>query len=172
MSERLSPERLAEIRKASVYSGAFRELLDHADAQQAEIDRLTEWRNAVSGAIKTAPYFESGEWGGDKECWGYHVKQVDWLIRETDRIESQAAVLREALSVQRACDASGACSDCQRKQAVLADTEAAAKAHDQRERLAGAREYDERLGNAIDWDTDTADLMHDVLAGMEREAGQ
>jgi hypothetical protein len=60
---------------------------------QAEVDRLrselaTEqaWHKAVSGAIKCAPWFEKGEWAGDKEGWGYHLEMVGYLIREGERL--------------------------------------------------------------------------------------
>lgn len=93
---RLSPERL-EYALGYLHVAAnpvMHEIADYIVFQQAEIARLTEWRNAVSGAIKTAPYFEAGEWGGDKEGWGYHLEQVGWLIRERGRLQAQVAAAR------------------------------------------------------------------------------
>ncbi len=61
---------------------------NEADALKAQLAAAHEWREAVSGAIKCAPWFEKGEWGGDKEGWGYHVEMVGWLIREGARLDA------------------------------------------------------------------------------------
>lgn len=59
-------------------------------SHEVEATRLREWRNAVSSAIKCAPWFEKGEWGGDKEGWGYHLEMVGFLIREIERLQAIA----------------------------------------------------------------------------------
>lgn len=135
MSERLSPERLAEIRDWPRWTAhvtylceCLRDALGHA--QQAEIDRLAghvaTYRAAVEGAVEF----------GDR----YLTDHERELCRLGD------------------------------------DTEAAAKAHDQRLRLEGAREFvaachdrwDERhdAGNNPDFRW----IVSDVLADMERQA--
>ncbi len=63
-----------------------------------ERDRLQEWRDSVSGAIKNIPEFHSGEWGGDKEGWGYHFEVVNWLVRERDRLQDERAVLQQRMN--------------------------------------------------------------------------
>lgn len=78
--------------------------LDALTAELAERtrkrDRLQEWRDSVSTAVKNIPEFHSGEWGGDKEGWGFHFEVVNWLIRERDQARADLAALRGKLEYQ------------------------------------------------------------------------
>lgn len=68
---------------------------------KAERDRLNQWRDSVSSAIKTIPEFSSGQWSGDKEGWGFHFEMVNFVRREREAAEAslrsaKADALREA----------------------------------------------------------------------------
>lgn len=77
------------------YHEATREMYALLNDALAEIEQQHEWRDAVSGAIKRAPWFEKGEWGGDKDGWGYHVEMVGWLIREEARLRTALSQIYE-----------------------------------------------------------------------------
>lgn len=67
-----------------------------SDERHAEIARLREWRDSVSGAIKSSPWFEPGQWAGDKEGWGYHFEVVRAMVREIEKPKPSAPT-REAI---------------------------------------------------------------------------
>ena len=145
MPERLTPERLAEIREAGVYSGAFRELCDHIDASEVLLD---EYR-----------------------------KQFAEDAASKNRLEGMVAALREALGAGIAVWDGSHLLDCPfadmhiKAESVLADTEAAAKAHDQRERSEGAREFVRRYEVALALRIRPDSVFKQTLADIETEAG-
>lgn len=59
--------------------------------------RLTEWKSSVLNALKTFPEFTAGEWGGDKEGWGFCFEIVRWAQRELARRQSDDDLLRTEL---------------------------------------------------------------------------
>lgn len=61
---------------------------EKAEQQLAE---AREWITSVSHAIKTAPEFAAGTWGGDKEGWGYHFEVVRWMVREIAALRASLA---------------------------------------------------------------------------------
>ena len=63
---------------------------------KAELEQLKEWRDAVSRGIKNIPEFGTGEWGGNKEGWGYHFEVVNWLQRERTRLAEIVKQCHEA----------------------------------------------------------------------------
>jgi hypothetical protein len=62
----------------------------------AELRGLQQCRNNVSAIIKEIPEFHSGEWGGDKEGWGFHFEVVKSLMRDKQAAEQ---ALREARDI-------------------------------------------------------------------------
>lgn len=79
---------------------------------QAQFAELTAWRKAVSGAIKCAPWFEKGEWAGDKEGWGYHFEMVGWLIRENASLQADLEHTSQIVAEARAVVLSGEAHAC------------------------------------------------------------
>lgn len=59
--------------------------------RDAQIAALEQWRNNVSGVLKRSPLFEAGEWGGDKDGWGYHFELVKHLIGNDETLRAQIA---------------------------------------------------------------------------------
>jgi hypothetical protein len=82
----------------------------------AERNRLQEWRDSVSAAIKNIPEFHTGEWGGDKEGWGFHFEVVNWFIRDRATLEARVRALEAVvgkLAVCRTVDLWIACRLCE-----------------------------------------------------------
>jgi hypothetical protein len=68
----------------------------------AEVERLKEWRDSVSSAVKSAPEFHSGHWAGDKEGWGFHFEFIRWLIRERAELVARVVALEEEVADHKA----------------------------------------------------------------------
>lgn len=62
---------------------------------KAENDRLKEWRDSVSSAIKQIPEFATGKWGGDKDGWGYHFEIVRWITESYGDLTARIAKVEE-----------------------------------------------------------------------------
>ncbi len=62
---------------------------DREEAKRRIIE-LAKWKEAVLNQVKRIPEYETGEWGGDKEGWGFVFELIGWQTREV-------AKLREAL---------------------------------------------------------------------------
>lgn len=43
--------------------------------------KAEEWQSSVSSALRSWDLFESGQWAGDKNGWGYHFELIRFLIR-------------------------------------------------------------------------------------------
>lgn len=69
--------------------------IDALRVMRAEIDRLKEWRDSVSNAIKQIPEFTTGKWGGDKDGWGYHFEIVRWITESYGDLTARIAKVEE-----------------------------------------------------------------------------
>lgn len=171
----LSPERLQAIRER---------------AQGAAADGL-QWEQQ---AIAIPPEREQDEWdelpnSSERFLWHAHGDIAD-LLAERDALEAQVAALvsrirswtaaeptnyvREIILGTHPGDAQGCAQHIQREAAeLLADTAAAADAHDRQQRLEGARRFaflidgQRRVHHEGNW---CADCEATVLQDMEREA--
>jgi hypothetical protein len=56
-----------------------------------------EWKDSVLGMIKRIPEYETGEWGGDKEGWGFCFELIKWQTAEV-------AKLRKGLKEEKRVD--------------------------------------------------------------------
>jgi chromosome segregation ATPase len=72
MTDRMTPERLAEIRKAGVYSGAFRELCDHIDALEGALANANALGEAATEQLIAAKR-QNGDlanrWAAERDEW-------------------------------------------------------------------------------------------------------
>lgn len=66
---------------------------------RGEVERLTEWKSSVLGAIKQIPEFTTGEWGGDKEGWGFCFELIRWITRSHTTLTADLGRARELISL-------------------------------------------------------------------------
>lgn len=184
---RLSPERLAAMRAehwmpspehdhwlcpSENHIEEHHQLLAHIAAQQAEID--ARWDD---GPANAATRRECARLTG---LLDEYRKQFAEDKAEIDRLAGQVAALREAaenVRIEHVAPFGEALRGTKRMREVLADTEADAKAHDQRLRLEGARALVERAtelrdGTTPNWEIAARNWIRQHLTDMEREAGQ
>lgn len=98
-------EKEAHERTKAELERAFRlvaEQRGRANDARRRLAEALEWRDNVSAAIKTAPEFESGEWAGDKEGWGYHFEVVRYMVRRLAEAPEREGRIREKLTALKA----------------------------------------------------------------------
>ena len=66
-------------------------LVGEVRALRAKVARLTEWKEAILGALEARQEFREGEWAGDKRGWGYVFEFINWLFRDRDALRAELA---------------------------------------------------------------------------------
>jgi hypothetical protein len=93
----------ARLRRADADTVAWaRRVTEGIEILKRQLAAMTEWRDSVSNAVKTAPEFEPGQWAGDKEGWGYHFEIVRYVIHNRDSLREQLVAMTAARD--EACD--------------------------------------------------------------------
>ena len=60
-----------------------------------------EWKNAILGLLKTFPEWQTGEWTGDKEGWGFCFEFIKWLhrnLKNEEELESLRATIEKLIA--------------------------------------------------------------------------
>jgi rubrerythrin len=83
-----------------------------------EVERLSEWKDAVLGIVKRIPEYETGEWGGDKEGWGFVFELVKWQTAELKKLQ---AIVKSAAEGEEETDGAGGKGSAVASRAVLMD---------------------------------------------------
>jgi hypothetical protein len=60
-----------------------------------ELARLQQWKQSILSLVKTFPEFESGEWAGNKNGWGFVFELIKWVYNELARLRARVAELEE-----------------------------------------------------------------------------
>lgn len=95
-------------RRCQELEGEVARLRKEHEAVQEERNRLREWKASVSNAIQNAPEFAAGEWGGNKDGWGYHFEVVQYLIRNRDELRTKVGLMEEEAEAGRGTPLKGA----------------------------------------------------------------
>lgn len=94
----LSDEEMDAMKRSGLYAhgdARVARLLERAIALRAEVARLTEWKEAILGALEARQEFREGEWAGDKRGWGYVFEFINWLFRDRDALRAEVAALSD-----------------------------------------------------------------------------